>query len=257
MKKGTLLLLIGTRSASLKHAVCSKTSLSPCLSNCAAVGVSLQGQTKAWNRGLCGYKITASESINDLVWRIDLFLLLLMGIFLCHLQSQGSFTVLLCCRHWGCCCCNPSSAHTTTCTIGQHKQHWASLKSLPLMIKIKLPAYVSLFFLLISVRIMICKSHFSDDLKTVKLSVCVIENVSSPRQKWCSCPAWHQIDGLCLAADNDTIHIAIFFPPFLFFCSPRLSKLPGWVLKDGSTFLDKVLYCWSEFSCHAKSYLKG
>lgn len=38
------------------------------------------------------------------------------------------------------------------------------------------------------VIIMICKSHFSEHLNTVKLSVCFIEIVSSLRQKWCSLP---------------------------------------------------------------------
>lgn len=123
------------------------------------------------------------------------------------------------------------------------------------MTKNSLHASSSYFFLLISVIIMICKSHFGEHLTTVKLSVCFIGTVTSLRQKWCSLPVWHQVEGLCLATDNNSVHIAIIF--LLSFRSPRLSKLPGWVLKDGSTFLDKVLWWWLEFSCHAKSYLPG
>lgn len=106
------------------------------------------------------------------------------------------------------------------------------------MTKNSLHASSSYFFLLISVIIMICKSHFGEHLTTVKLSVCFIGTVTSLRQKWCSLPVWHQVEGLCLATDNNSVHIAIIF--LLSFRSPRLSKLPGWVLKDGSTFLDKV-----------------
>lgn len=118
------------------------------------------------------------------------------------------------------------------------------------MTKNSLRALSSYFFLLVSVIIMICKSHFGEHFTTVKLSVCFIGTVTSLRQEWCSLPVWHQLEGLCLATDNNSVHIAIIF--LLSFRSPRLSKLPGWVLKDGSTFLDKVREWWLEFSCHAK-----
>lgn len=123
------------------------------------------------------------------------------------------------------------------------------------MTKNSLPALSSDLFLLISVIIMICKSRFGEHLTTVKLSVCFIGTVTSLRQEWCSLPVWHQVEGLCLATDNNTVHIEIIF--LLSFHSPRLSKLPGWVLKDGSMFLDKVLEWCLEFSCHAKSHLTG
>lgn len=79
------------------------------------------------------------------------------------------------------------------------------------MTKNSLCALSSDLFLLISVIIMICKSHFGEHLTTVKLSVCFIGPVTSLRQEWCSLPVWHQVEGLCLATDNNSVHIEIIF----------------------------------------------
>lgn len=90
------------------------------------------------------------------------------------------------------------------------------------MTKNSLYALSSDLFLLISVIIMICKSHFGEHLTTVKLSVCFIGPVTSLRQEWCSLPVWHQVEGLCLATDNNSVHIEIIFLLSFF-----LSTAPG------------------------------
>lgn len=114
------------------------------------------------------------------------------------------------------------------------------------------------FFLLVSVIIMICKSHFGEHFTTVKLSVCFIGTVTSLRQEWCSLPVWHQVEGLCLATDNNSVPIAIIFLFFFSFPSaPGCPNFPAGFWKMEAHFWTRYGSDGWNFSCHAKSHLTG